>query len=262
MRSKGRKVPIKAKQASLPKYNLRRLQAHWWSTSEKFNKQYKDCGITFDNLIQYLSDAITRLEGKARLAENCAYLLLTKGINHGFAAYNLIERGLVIDAALCARNAVEVCLMLQLFVTDETEAYFEAWANDKNISPGEVRKRLSVIKEVAIRDVIVKFSDDHVEDTRIIYGKLSDITHANLQSLRLTVNEEEKQHFQVYVGGSIEGQEAMIRAIFGVICHYLLDAAVITMAILDVSFIESTKDRLDKLTKDIKSTVTIADKAR
>jgi hypothetical protein len=257
MHKKYRGIPSWAKTT---KYNLERLQSHWRSVSKEFIANYKDYAITFDSLIQFVSDVLTQLEHKASLAENCTYLLLTKSINHSLAAYSLIERGLIIDGALCARNAVEACLMLQLFILDETGSYFDAWSKDKEFSPGEVRKKLAAVKEIAVKDIIVEFTENDVDAARETYSWLSEITHANLASLRHTVNKITEQQYQVHIGGSIEGQEAIIRAIFQVMCHYLLDTSVISMAILDLSFVEKSKNHIDKLQKNIKSTVTITNK--
>jgi hypothetical protein len=257
MKSKGRRVPPQKQQVPSTKYNLQRLQSHWWSTSEHFSKEYKEFTVTFDKLIQFISDILARLEHKQKFAENCTHLLLSKSLNHSFAAYNLIERGLIIDGALCARNAIEVCLMLQLFITDETEDYFSSWANEKEFSPGDIRKKLSAIGRAEVRDVIVEFTPDHVEDARYVYGFLSEITHANLASVRFSVTKEGEKGYQVYIGGSLEGQESFIRVIFAIICHYLMDAAIISIAVLEPTFLENSQDRVQSLIENIKSTVKI-----
>jgi hypothetical protein len=46
---------------------------------------------TIDDTIPLTGESAEALEGAKKLAENCAFLLLSKGINHSLAMYSLIE---------------------------------------------------------------------------------------------------------------------------------------------------------------------------
>src|SRR5437016_2276279 len=96
-----------------PTYTLERFEKHWEELARQFAADHSPLCSAFAGTILLISRLCAELQGKKRLAENCSYLLLAKALNHSLAAYSLLQRGLVIDAALSARNGLETTLMLE-----------------------------------------------------------------------------------------------------------------------------------------------------
>jgi hypothetical protein len=193
------------------------------------------------------------LEGRRQLAENCTYLMLSKAINHSLSAYVLITRGLVIDAALSARNCMETLLLLQLCVLDPSESLFGRWPNGESFRPSWVRKELEKLDEVTVRDVVVsKPSLNGVY--ALSYKWLSEITHANLASLNETVLMHSTGNIQVTVGGSTNSKETTINVIFSVLCFTLLITGVLCGSVFSLKYVEDNRDSFDRLGKRIDQT--------
>ena len=174
----------------MSKYNLSELQRHWHETSEFFTQEFVIWQKVYSDLIVLVSDVASEFAGQRQLPQNCCYLLLSKALNHSLAAYSLIERGLVIDGALSARNALETLLMLELFVKDRTIDHFTAWANGQEYKPSYVRNKLKQLPKATVGDFIIEVDRQHYEDLHFGYSWLSRITHANLESFRHTTSQD------------------------------------------------------------------------
>lgn len=100
----------------MPKLTVKNLDRHWVWTSSVFREDQSWLKL-FDEVVAQTSDVMSELQGKRQLAENCSYLLLSKSVNHILSMWTLANRGLNVDASLCARNAVETLLLLQIWLT-------------------------------------------------------------------------------------------------------------------------------------------------
>lgn len=234
------------------KYSLPKLRKHWAALSSEFASEYTEWINLFSDLVRLVSHTASRFEGKRKLPENCCYLLLSKSINHTLAAYVLLERGLIIDAALSARNALETLLMLELFAKDRSVNHFELWANGKRYSPSDVRARLKKLSTVHVGDVIITVDDEYQKTIKFVYDVLSQITHSNIESLQHTVSADSPQTLKVWVGGSLQDQRAFINAIFVTISHNLLTTVMVCCAVFDLAFLEESKDAFGQLSRRIK----------
>ena len=216
-------------------------------TNRVFEKNHKDLVQIFHSLIPVAFTVIESLSGRKKLAENCSYLLLSKGINHTLSMFLLLERGLIIDACLSARNGIETFLMLELFATDSTEKYFKQWSNGKEFKPFWVRKQLGESLKAIVRDVEIIFDDDFYDSVKKAYSFFSGITHSNLKSSEYSIREKLDGHFEVPTGGVIEEKESLINCVFLVICGGLIRSLLITSAIFST-------DLLDKIGTDVTKT--------
>ena len=181
---------------------LSNLERHWAIISREFHFEYQPWVSTYSDLLQTVGGILVTFEGRRKLAQNCCYLLLSKAINHSLSMYSLANHGLCIDAALCARNALETLLLLQLCTLDTSEDLFRRWSNGESFQPAWVRRELDRLSEVQVRDVIVSLPEP--DDTySFAYKWLSEITHANLVSLEHSTRLKSSGSHEVIVGGGI-----------------------------------------------------------
>jgi hypothetical protein len=229
------------------------LEKHWRSSINAFHTEYRNWITIFWDIIPAVSEVLSRLEGKKRLAENCSYLLLSKALNHALATFSLAERGLCIDAALASRNAIETLLLMQALMLDSSESLFIRWSNGEEFKPSWIRKVLKSKSSSEVRDVIVTIDHEIHDLNRMIYGWLSNITHANLESLNQTVRKTGEQSYEVFVGGSLNEMQPLLNSIFASVCYGLHQTALICMAVFDLTHLEKNKlqwsalgDRINK----------------
>jgi hypothetical protein len=229
------------------------IERHWAANSREFLKTYAPWCSVYADLLKAVGEILYTLEGRRQLAENCTYLMLSKAINHSLSTYALITRGLIIDAALSARNSMETLLLLQLCVLDPSENLYRRWSNGESFKPSWVRKALDKLSDVVVRDVVVSKPSLNGEYA-LSYKWLSDITHANLASLNETVIMQSADNIRVTVGGSTVNKEATINAIFSILCFTLLITGVLCGSVFSLSSVEDKKDRFDRLQKRIDQT--------
>lgn len=232
-------------------YSFADIQRHWSQTNVLFEKSHLDCIHIFQSLIPVSFMVVGSLEGRRQLAENCTYLLLSKGINHSLSMYLLLERGLVIDASLSARNAIETFLMLELFATEPTEKYFEQWAKGKEFKPSWVRNQLGSSLKATIRDVEITFDDDFYETVKTAYSFFSGITHSNLKSANYSVRLKSYGGIEVPTGGIIEEKEALVNCLFGVICGGLIRSLLISSAVFSTDLLQNIGNDLSEIQKKL-----------
>ena len=219
------------------------LLKHWNLNAILFRDWYKEWISLFWNHIFEVSKFTDTLKARKRLAENCSYLLWAKATNHSLASYTSLERGLVVDSALCARNAVESLLLLELLCKDESEVLFEKWSKGDEFKPGWVRKELEKKKEVSVRDVIISRGIEEDESDRFIYKWLSQITHANLDSLEYISRRVDKNSYEIQVGGFIQDENTFINTIFAVLCMSINRTLSICAGVFDVKYLEDSSSK-------------------
>lgn len=232
-------------------YSFADIQRHWLRTTVLFEESYSDCLRLFQSLIPVSFMVVGSLEGRRQLAENCTYLLLSKGINHCLSMYLLLERGLVIDASLSARNAIETFLMLELFATDPTEKYFEQWSKGKEFKPSWIRNRLGSSLKATIRDVVITFDDDFYETIKMAYSFFSGITHSNLKSVEYSIRLKSDGGVEVPTGGIIEEKEALVKCLFAVSCSGLIRSLLISSAVFSTDLLQRISNDLSEIQKKL-----------
>jgi hypothetical protein len=226
---------------SMQKLTRPGMEKHWRNSTNTFRAQYRDWIMVFWDIVPAVSEVLNLLEGKGRLAENCSYLLLSKSLNHALATFSLAERGLCIDAALASRNAIETLLLMQALMLDSSEDFFRRWSQGEEFKPGWVRKELKAKSSSAVRDVIITMDQETHDLNRMLYGWLSNITHANLNSLNQTVRKTGEQSYEVFVGGSLDGMGALMNAVFAGVCYGLYETAIMCMAVFEPTRLEKSK---------------------
>jgi len=227
---------------------LRKFEKHWNANSLDFAEKFGDLNRLLNELILLSEDTGKQFSGAKKSLENTTFLLLGKSINHILSSQILLEKGLLIDAALTTRNALETLLLLQAILLDPEEKYADQWLNGKQFKPSWARKRLEEVKDVTIRDVIVNASDDV---NQIAYSWLSDITHANLSSFSYSMCMTGNNSYEVYIGGSIKGHDAAIKAICAVLLSTLHRATVLSACVLCLKWFESKSELFRKIQNSI-----------
>ena len=225
-------------------YQLEDIERHWKNNQAILQTGFQDWMAIFKELVPVATEVAASLEGRRSLAENCTYLLISKGINHSLATYTLISKGLLIDASLTARNAVETFLMLELFATDPTEVYFKEWADGKEFKPAWVRSKLGSFLSATVREVVITCDDDFYETIRMAYSFWSGITHSNLKSAQYSVRALPDGSLEVPTGGGLRGQNALVNCLFAVTCSGLLRSILIASAVFSVKLLQDVGSRL------------------
>jgi hypothetical protein len=234
-------------------YTLEKLERHWKRNHNDFNYAFRDWIDAYRLLIPLAGDVLRSLSGKKALAENCAYLLFAKGFNHALAAYSLMPRGLLIDASLSARNAIETFLMLELFATDPTEDYFNRWSQGEEFKPSWVRNQLGDKLSATVRDVIIEAEGDYYETVKLAYSFWSGITHANLRSSDYSSVKTGPNSFDIQIGGHLDNQEAFINSIFAVVGTGLHRCALITAGVFSTHLFDTLGSKFDEAQNKIDS---------
>ena len=164
--------------------------------------------------------------------------------------YTLANQGLLIDAALSGRNALETLLLLQVCTLDPSKELFERWANGERFQPIWVRRKLENLSEVRVRGIIV--SCPKPDDTySFAYKWLSEITHANVGSTSYSTRPKGQHSYEVMVGGDIRDAQAMINALFAVVCSTLLFTGILCTSVFSLAWAENNKEKLSSLQKEI-----------
>jgi hypothetical protein len=227
------------------------LEKHWRSSLNFFQSEYGRWIVVFWDVVSAASEVLILLQGKRCLAENCSYLLLSKSLNHALATFSLAERGLCVDAALASRNAIETLLLLQALMLDSSEDLFRRWSQGEEFKPAWVRNRLKAQSSFEVRNIIVSIDLETHDVNRMLYGWLSNITHANLNSLNQTVRKTGEQSYEVFVGGSLDGMVTLINAVFASVCYGLHQTAIICLAVFVPDRLEKTNHQWSALGKQI-----------
>jgi len=224
-------------------YSVEKIEKHWQHNRATFVSTYQDWIEAFRRLVPLAGEVIRSLEGRKFLAENCAHLLFSKAFNHTLAAYSLMPSGLLIDASLASRNALETFLMLELFSTDPTEQHFRDWANGKEFRPAWVRSQLGTCLSATVRDVIIEFNDDYYNTVKLAYSFWSGITHANLKSAEYSLKAATKADYTVPTGGSLDRQESLINCLFAVLGTGLLRCSLVDAAVFSTDLLRTLGDQ-------------------
>jgi hypothetical protein len=112
-----------------------------------------------------------------------------------------MERGLMVDAALTARNGLETSILLEYLCKEPDRC--AAWAGGEEFSPGRVRRELAAMPRVEIGDLAIEVGAEEYEAVRFAYSWLSRITHANLESLNHSATATGDNSFVIHFGGEL-----------------------------------------------------------
>lgn len=227
----------------MPTYTLPDLERHWVAASRSFGTDLPECQAVFDQIPKTGSSVANSLESRKMLAENCAYLALVKALNHALSTYVLLKQGLLVDAALTARNGLETCLLLELLCLQP--ATCESWSQGQEIRPSAVRRKLANLPTIDTGSVSISPAEDEYADAKLAYDWLSKITHANLESLNHASTRVASDSWVLHVGGNrFPGQANAITKILGL---SFLRAAVTCAAVHAPQLLNSDRARFLRL---------------
>jgi len=205
----------------MPTYSLEELEQYWHSNVQAFGREYADCTAVFHELMAAASPLVAAVTGRQSLEPNCAFVVLTKMLNHALASFSLVTRGLFIDAGLAARNTLETALLFELLCKDSTLC--GEWSAGKAFRPSDVRKRLAHLPSVALGELVVNVSADEYEDARFAYDWLSRISHANVDSIGHAARKGVAGQVELTIGGALP-KRAEVVALTKIIGHSCLRA--------------------------------------
>jgi hypothetical protein len=141
------------------------------------------------------------------LERNVKMLLACKFLNHIYSAIILTESGLVVDAVLCARNAIETAAYHWLVCLDPFTA--TEYSSDEIPRPVAVRKRLE------------KFSVD-VHSILKLYSMDSELTHVSRASEHFNLEWQTSRDGLLRIGGEFREEDG--QHLFGDYFPFLIGA--------------------------------------
>ncbi len=159
------------------------------SSAGIFLKHQRDLHSSFLAFDKYVADLESSTQG---LLKNVRMLLACKFLNHILSSLLLAERGLVVDALSCQRNALETHLFDVLVQVDRAHA--ETYESDEVPKPVEVRKRLEKL-------------GFNIATFRLLYGSFSDVLHVGRPSERWTLEMETEKKGTIKFGGAFSQED-------------------------------------------------------
>lgn len=170
------------------KYSFNNLRRHTLSIRTQVSSALKNVRPSIDQAFEDFDSNFTELENQpTTLDRNVRLMLACKLLNHVYSAFILAESGLLVDAVLCERNALETVSFHWLICLDPSAA--EEYERNIIPRPVEVRRRLEKLG---------------VDVTRLknIYTADSEISHVGRKSERFHSRWESSVTGQLLLGGA------------------------------------------------------------
>lgn len=143
------------------------------------------------------------------------------------------------------------CCFCRSGLLDPEEQFFKQWAEGKGFRPAWVRKQLDLIKNVQVREIEYSRTADEDGQNAFIYRWLSNITHANVESLGYSVCRNGENSFQVIVGGKTTGEGPMIDALFSICLSKLVLTDILCASVLLLDWFEDRREQWNALSKAV-----------
>jgi hypothetical protein len=233
----------------MSKHSLENLEKHWSSNTVQFRQENTIARDVFAQILTMLSDAAAILESRRTLESNCSYLLLAKAINHISSTVLLMERGLMVDSALAARNGIETLLLLDLL--SKKPELCQKWVNGEKFKPVDVRKQLQGLLHVPVGDLVIETSQETYDEISFLYAWLSRITHANLESLNHATTQTGGNSYEIHVGGA--HSQPVIVAITQSIGAICIQTVATSLAVHQPKALEASAAQLKKIQSTLRA---------
>jgi hypothetical protein len=146
-------------------------------------------------------------------------------------------------ALVSVRNALETLLLLEL-LSLRTELC-ESWSQGKEIKPAAVRKYLAELSTAEADELVITVSQDEYADAKVAYTWLSQITHANLESMNHATTRVDENSWVLHIGGARFSVQA--RALTKILGVSFLRALVNCTAVHAPQLLTSGRARFTKL---------------
>lgn len=191
------------------KYNLSALRAHTdevrrltRAVVSATDPSIEDAFDQFSHFVGAIHDQQKSLQRNVRLVLCCRFL------NHVYSGLLLAESGLIADAVVCERSALETLAAYRLLCVEPQRA--EDYADERFPRPVEVRKALEAAGYVGEAD-----------QTRILCSGASGVTHVTRESERFHVRWHSESKGELHFGGAYNAHdvEEMTR-FFAALLHW------------------------------------------
>jgi hypothetical protein len=175
------------------RYSFENLRKHTSAIRAQTASTLREHQSSIDRAFANFSKFINELEQQPiSLERNVKMMLACKLLNHVYSALILAEYGLIVDALLCERNALETVAFHWLICLDPVSAS-EYQENDIP-RPVEVRRRLE------------KLGAD-ISSLRDLYSSVSEITHVGRRSERFHSTWKNTSSGELRIGGHISPKD-------------------------------------------------------
>jgi hypothetical protein len=172
------------------KYSLENLRKHSESVRVQSLSLQKEQQEYIEKAFVDFSEKLAEIEQQPpTLERNVRLILACKLFNHVYSGFILAERGLIVNAVLCERNALETIAFHWLASLDKDALHEYERGNIPR--PVEVRRRLE------------RLGVD-IENIRSIYSSGSEISHVGRKSERFHSRWESPSEGKLLFGGDFE----------------------------------------------------------
>ncbi|MCO6451998.1 MAG: hypothetical protein J5I90_14540 [Caldilineales bacterium] len=102
-----------------PKFTFDNLRNHTESIRVQTSNTLQEMRPSIEQAFAYFDDCLVEVESQPpSLERNTKMMLACKSLNHVYSAFLLVESGLIVDAVLCERNALETIAFHWLICLD------------------------------------------------------------------------------------------------------------------------------------------------
>jgi hypothetical protein len=174
-------------------YSFSNLRRHSKDIRLKTTRLLRERTVKIDQAFYQFDAFFTDLEGQPKsLIRNVRMMLACQMLNHVYSSLILAEHGMIVDAWLCERNALETMAFHWLVCADPKAA--EEFEKDEIPKPIEVRKRLEQL------GIDISYLKD-------FYASGSKISHVGRESERFNSQWESPLKGELLLGGKFSPED-------------------------------------------------------
>lgn len=174
-------------------YSFSNLRRHSKDIQLKTTKLLRERTVQINEAFYKFNVFIEELEEQPKsLIRNVRLLLACQMLNHVYSGLILAENGMIVDAILCERNALETLAYHWLVSADPKTA--EEYNKGEILKPVEVRKRLEIL-------------NIDVSQLKDLYAWGSQVSHVGRKSERFEASWESPQKGELLFGGSFSPED-------------------------------------------------------
>ncbi len=175
------------------KYSFDNLRKHTESIRVQTSGTLQEMHLSIDQAFADFDTYLAEVERQPpSLERNIRMILACKLLNHMYSAFILAESGLIVDALLCERNALETIAFHWLICLDPASS--QEYESNQIPRPVEVRRRLE------------KLGAD-ITHLRDIYAAGSETSHVGRKSERFHSKWESPSKGELLFGGTFSPED-------------------------------------------------------
>lgn len=194
---------------TVAKYSLPALRAHTDAVRQSAEALVSSAEPSIEDAFAQFSEFLALLQEEDKsLQRNVRQILSCRFFNHVYAGLLLVEAGLVADAVVCQRSALETLAADRLLCLEPDRA--EEYSNERFPRPVEVRKALEAAGYA-----------HEAEQIRSLYSGASGVTHVTRDSERFHVQWHTESEGALHFGGRYDARDIeKMTCFFAALLHW------------------------------------------